>query len=51
MKVHIAEDVARGLQEEYIDSNVAHTGQFFFEDDFLDQVYQLAPYRLTHGRQ
>jgi hypothetical protein len=44
-KVHIIVDDGADIEAEYNTSRVSHTGQFFFEDSFLDMVYQLYPYR------
>ncbi len=45
-KVHVPTEVGDVLDEaDYSNSYVSHTGRFYFEDSFLDSIYQLYPYR------
>ena len=44
-KVHIVDELESSLSLEYAESHVAHTGQFFFEEELLDRVFALYPYR------
>lgn len=44
--IHLSDATAEASEsDEYEESRSVHTGQFYFEEELLDAVYQLYPYR------
>ncbi|KAL0041647.1 hypothetical protein WJX79_010587 [Trebouxia sp. C0005] len=50
IKIHVPYHTYSNETQEYLDSHVVHTGQFFFEEDFYKQITHFEPYAHNQHR-